>query len=154
MKYAITGPAGRIFKVLDAATDGSVEITDEQAATVNSSEEPLFLIEGELKTIQEKFVAAMSPEAKAAYEAARNPVPAQIENWRARAVLEVEGLLPQVDTLIDALTGPEGVAVKTAWIFGASLTRNGATVQAIAAQLGLNDEQVDTLFRQAAALSI
>lgn len=69
MKYALTGPAGRIFQILDSPTDGSVEITDEQAATVNSSEEPLFLISGELKTIREKFVAAMSPEAKSAHEA-------------------------------------------------------------------------------------
>lgn len=154
MKYAIVGPRGRIFQVLDAPTDGAVEITDEQTATFNSSELPVFLVGGELKTLEEVKLEAMSPERRVAYEATLNQVPSEIENWRARAVLEVEGLLPQVDTLIDALTGPEGVAVKTAWVFGASLTRNGATVQALAAQLGLTQDQVDDLFRKAAIISI
>jgi len=154
MKYAIVGPRGRIFQVLDTPTDNAVEITDEQTATFNSSELPVFLVDGELKTLEEVKLEAMSPEKRAAYEAAQNAVPQEIANWRARAVLEVEGLLPQVDTLVDALTGPEGVAVKAAWQNGASLTRNGATVQAIAAQLGLTDEQVDNLFRKGASLTV
>lgn len=154
MKYAIVGPRGRIFQVLDAPTDRTVEITDEQTATFNSSELPMFLVNGELKTLEEVKLEAMSPERRAAYEAARNQVPQEIANWRARAILEVEGLLLQVDTLIDALTGPEGVAVKSAWIYGAPLKRGGATVKALAAQLNLTEEQLDSLFIQAAALEI
>jgi hypothetical protein len=77
MKYAITGPEGRIFKVLDEPTDETKEITDKQAVTVNASEEPIFLIDGELKTRTEMQVirraefeaariAAMTPEQLAA----------------------------------------------------------------------------------------
>lgn len=86
MKYAITGPAGRIFKVLDAPNGQTKEITDEQAATVNSSELPLFLIDGELKT-QEEARAAKQAEQKAAREAARLAAmtPEQLAAEQARA---------------------------------------------------------------------
>lgn len=56
MKYAITGPRGRIFRVLDTEPLGGqsfTEITDEQATTVESSETPLFIINGELKSQEE-----------------------------------------------------------------------------------------------------
>ena len=155
MKYAITGPAGRIFKVLDAATDGSVEITDEQAATVNSSEEPLFLVEGELKTIKEKFVAAMSPEAKAAYEAARNPVPVEMSSWQARAILEIEGLLGSVEAFISDLPDDASkIIIKSAWNNNATFERSSPTINTIAIALGLTDEQVDNLFRAGSALVV
>ena len=71
MKYAIIGPRGRIFQVLDSPTDRTVEITDEQTATFNSSELPVFLVDGELKTLEEVKLEAMSPERRAAYEAAQ-----------------------------------------------------------------------------------
>ena len=79
MKYAITGPAGRIFKVLDEPTEEAKQITNKQAATVSSSKDPLFLINGELKTQAEMQVirqaeqkaariAAMTPEELAAHQ--------------------------------------------------------------------------------------
>lgn len=79
MKYAITGPAGRIFKVLDEPTEEAKQITNKQAATVSSSKDPLFLINGELKTQAEMQVirqaeqkaariAAMTPEELALYQ--------------------------------------------------------------------------------------
>jgi len=69
MKYAIVGPRGRILQVLDAPTDGSLEITDEQADTVNSSESSLFLIDGELKSVREAFDSRLSPEQREANQA-------------------------------------------------------------------------------------
>jgi hypothetical protein len=79
MKYAITGPAGRIFQVLDESTEGTKEITDEQATIISSSKDPLFLIKGELKTQAEAQIirraeqkaariAAMTPEELAAHQ--------------------------------------------------------------------------------------
>lgn len=56
MKYAITGPAGRIFKVLDKSTEETKQITNAQAVTFSSSKDPLFLIDGELKTQAEMQV--------------------------------------------------------------------------------------------------
>lgn len=84
MKYAITGPDGQIFSILDESNDWTQEITDEQAIAVNSSELPMFMIEGELKTQAEVMeiklakrqaereadrLAAMTPEQIAAQEA-------------------------------------------------------------------------------------
>ena len=82
MKYAITGPRGRINRVLDEPNDRTVEITDEQAALVADATSPdgYFVIEGEFITAAEfrqrekakrqaERIVAMSPEEKAAYEA-------------------------------------------------------------------------------------
>ena len=84
MKYAITGPRGRILKVLDEANDRTVEIADEQAALVAAAEPPngYFVIDGELKTAAEAReifkaesqaarVAAMTPEELAAHKASQ-----------------------------------------------------------------------------------
>lgn len=81
-------------------------------------------------------------------------VPTEIANWRARAVLEIAGLLPTVEALITAMEGEAGVVVRTAWDRGSPLVRDGATVTALAAQLGLTSEQIDAMFIQAAALQV
>lgn len=81
MKYAITSPKGRILEVLDESTDETKEITNKQAIIIKSSKDPIFLIDGELKTQAEVFairrlqyelqheaarIAAMTPEQLAA----------------------------------------------------------------------------------------
>lgn len=81
-------------------------------------------------------------------------VPREIANWRARAVLELAGLLPAVEAAIQGMAGAEGVVVRNAWLAGAPLARAGATVTALAPALGLTDEQVDAMFIQADALDV
>jgi hypothetical protein len=81
-------------------------------------------------------------------------IPQEIANWRARAALEIAGLLPTVEAALAAMTGPEGIVARNAWNSGASLARNGPTVVALAAQLNLTDAQVDALFQQAASLNV
>jgi len=81
-------------------------------------------------------------------------IPREIANWRARAVLEIAGLLPTVETAIAGMTGPDGVVVRNAWQSGAPLARRGPTVQALAPALGLSEEQVDLMFIQADALKV
>lgn len=81
-------------------------------------------------------------------------VPREIANWRARAVLELSGLLPTVEAAISGMTGPESIVVRHAWQSGAPLARRGPTVAALAPALGLSDEQVDSMFIQAAALAV
>lgn len=82
------------------------------------------------------------------------PVPYEIANWRARAVLEIAGLLATVETTLDALPGNDGIIARAAWSSGAALVRTGPTVIALAAALALAPEQVDALFVQAAALEV
>lgn len=82
------------------------------------------------------------------------PMPTEIPNWRAKAVLELAGLLPTVEAMLAAMTGPEGVVARAAWTAGAPLSRSGPTVLALTQQLGLTDAQVDAMFRQAVALEV
>lgn len=155
MKYAIVGPRGRIFQVLDAPTDGAVEITDEQTATFNSSELPVFLVDGELKTLEEVKLEAMSPERRAAYEAAQNAVPQSMSAWQARAILEMEGHLAQVESAIAGLEeGPVKIIIKSAWENNAEFKRGSTAIEAISKIVGLTSEQVDELFRKGAALQV
>jgi hypothetical protein len=81
-------------------------------------------------------------------------VPREIANWRARAVLELSGLLPAVEAAIAAMTGPESIVVRHAWQSAAPLARRGPTVAALAPALGLTAEQVDALFIQAESLAV
>jgi hypothetical protein len=81
-------------------------------------------------------------------------VPREIANWRARAVLELAGLLATVEAAIAGMTGPEGTVVRNAWQSGAPLARRGPTVSGLAPALGLTEAQVDAMFIQAEALSV
>lgn len=81
-------------------------------------------------------------------------IPPEIANWRARAVLEIAGLLPTVTAALNALEGDAGVVARAAWSAGAPLVRNGPTVLALANLLGLTAAQIDTMFLQAAALDV
>jgi hypothetical protein len=81
-------------------------------------------------------------------------VPREIANWRARAVLELAGLLPTVEATISGIEGQAGTVVRNAWQSGAPLARHGPTVSALAPALGLTEAQVDAMFIQAEALSV
>ena len=81
-------------------------------------------------------------------------IPSEIANWRARAVLEIAGLLPSVETALAALTGDEGIVARAAWNSGAPFLREGPTVTSLAAALSLSSGQVDAMFLQAAALTV
>lgn len=81
-------------------------------------------------------------------------IPNEIANWRARAVLEIAGLLPTVDAAIAALNGDAGIVARSAWNSGAPLARNGPTVLALSSALGLSSAQVDAMFLQAESLDV
>jgi hypothetical protein len=58
MKYAITGPRGAIFRIVDEEPQQAqhyAPITDEQAQTVNTGEGRFFVIDNQIKTQQEVF---------------------------------------------------------------------------------------------------
>lgn len=81
-------------------------------------------------------------------------IPHEIAQWRARAVLEMQGLLASVVTLIDSLEGVEAIVIRNAWSAGAPLARHGQTVLMLAQSLDLDDTQLDAMFIAAAALEI
>lgn len=126
-----------------------VEITDEQAVTIAAGNAAVprvryWLMDGELLTHDEWQAA----------RAADRLIPSEIANWRARAVLELAGLLTTVDAAIAAMPGDAGIVVRHAWTSGAPLVRKGATVTSMSTLLGLTKEQVNALFVQAAALEV
>jgi hypothetical protein len=81
-------------------------------------------------------------------------VPAAIENWRAKAVLSIAGLLPAVEAALQAMPEPGRTVALAAWTGGAEIHRQGPTVAAAIAALQLDAAQVDAMFIQAAALEV
>lgn len=75
MKHAITGPRGRIFRVLDESNDRTTQITNAQAALVESKADPngYWIIDGAFtpgtEVREAERIAAMSPEEKASHDA-------------------------------------------------------------------------------------
>jgi len=131
-------PSMKIHQIeLSEATDGSISLTK--------------------CTIPGLTLAQLQAAVAAAPESYRLPivkVPAEIANWRAKAVLELAGLTAQVAAIMGAMSEPQKTVVLAAWDGGAPLVRNGATVTALAAALSLTSEQVDAMFVQAAALNV
>lgn len=56
--------------------------------------------------------------------------------------------------IIESEQEPTKTVVQVAWESGADIERHGATLVSLAPALGLTDEQVDTMFIQAAALRV
>jgi hypothetical protein len=85
------------------------------------------------------------------------PVPQEIPLWRLAAVCD---LTPYATTTLGhaiqaqilTLDEPLKSVAKRAWDRGNTVSRESATMAMIASMLGLTDEQLDDLFRQAAAL--
>lgn len=82
-------------------------------------------------------------------------VPAEVTNFQARAVLmQMPGANPG-PTLFDdvnaALQAMGGTGWQ-AWEYANTISRNGALVSQMAAAFGLDDAQLDDLFRQAATI--
>lgn len=85
-----------------------------------------------------------------------SPVPIEITNFQARAVLhgvpgsaEGRSLFDDVD---DALRAQGGMAWQ-AWEYANTITRNGSLVNAMATQFGISDAQMDAMFTLGATIS-
>ena len=76
------------------------------------------------------------------------PVPQAVTMRQARLALHGAGLLSAVNAAINAA----GEAAKIEWEYAQEVQRTSGLVPAMAAQLGMNDAQLDALFTAAAAL--
>lgn len=79
-------------------------------------------------------------------------VPQVVTMRQARLALLGAGLLPQVETAINALPEPQRSAARIEWDYSSEVHRDRTFVQQLGAALGLTDQQLDDLFTQAAAL--
>lgn len=82
------------------------------------------------------------------------PVPQVVPAWRVKAVASLQGLTAQIDAALDALPDPAKTVAKAAWHEGNVVERRSATVVALTQVLGLTEQTIDELFRQAAALKV
>lgn len=73
---------------------------------------------------------------------------AVVSRMQARSILHLKGHLPTVEAAI-ALADP---LVQIAWADAQQFERSSAAIAAMAAALGMTDEQVDELFRLAATI--
>jgi hypothetical protein len=78
------------------------------------------------------------------------PIPQTVSRFQARAALYHAGLLDQVETLMsDPATD---MLAKLAWADAQEFKRSSPTIAAFSQQIGLTDEQIDELFKQAAQI--
>jgi hypothetical protein len=78
----------------------------------------------------------------------RIPVPESVTPLQARKALRSAGLLPQVQEAIAAA----GEEAQEEWDFALEVRRDHALLNSIAADLGLDSEGIDDLFRAAVLL--
>lgn len=82
------------------------------------------------------------------------PVPEEVPAWRIKAVAKLAGIEPAINAALASLTEPNRTVATLAWAEGNVIRRDSATVQQLAAALGLTSEQMDDFFRQADSLAV
>ncbi|MDM8181250.1 hypothetical protein [Marinobacter salarius] len=78
--------------------------------------------------------------------------PSRVTMRQARLALSAAGVLPQVDAAINALDEPQRTVARIEWDYSQEVERNRELVQLLGPALGLSDDQLDDLFREAATL--
>jgi hypothetical protein len=81
-------------------------------------------------------------------EASVAPQVSSVTPRQARLALLAAGLLPQVETAVNAAGG----ATKITWEYATIINRSDALIENIGTALGLTDAAIDLLFTQAAAI--
>lgn len=101
-----------------------------------------------------KIVEAADLQAEAAvfFEPEPEPVPSTVSPRQARLALLGIGLLSSVEQALASIPGVEGEAARIDWEYATEVQRHSPLIAALAPALGLTDEQVDDLFRQAVGL--
>lgn len=121
-----------MIKYVVIRTDGRTEFTTPEAAQAYKDITPnaLNIITEEYQPIQ------MMPDKEVAC-------------WRMRSVMELAGLKPQIDALIEALPMPDKVIASNAWEYGNVVATGSPFVKGIQLALQITDQQVLDFFIQA-----
>jgi len=80
------------------------------------------------------------------------PVPDAVSQRRARLALLHAGLLEQAQTTIDSLPEPDRTTALIEWECATHISRHNQLVGMLAPALGLDEEDIDNLFRAAAQI--
>lgn len=79
-------------------------------------------------------------------------VPEEVTMRQAKLALLAAGLLDDVETALDGLSGDEGRAARIEWEYSSVMRRDKPFVAAIGSAVGLSGEQIDQLFIAAAGI--
>lgn len=90
-------------------------------------------------------------DALAHYTTMFGDIPSSVTMFQARAALINAGLFDAVDTVIH---DGDDLLAQTAWEYAATIERQSPLMKALASKLGLNDAQIDQLFRTAARIKV
>lgn len=74
---------------------------------------------------------------------------AEVSMRQARLALIQEGLMTSVNLAIEGMDEPNRTVVKTEWEYASVVERRSPWIAAMATALGMNDEQMDDLFKLA-----
>ena len=77
------------------------------------------------------------------------PVPVSVPKWAFLLVLRRMGKEDALKTAIAAYNGADAARVRAKWEASEVIERDGATVNALGAAIGLTPEEVDQVFRDA-----
>lgn len=80
------------------------------------------------------------------------PVPQSVSMRQARLALLAVGLEDDVEEMMGGLVGLEGRAAQIEWEYATEIRRNSPMLAMLAPMLGLTPDDLDNLFRKAAAL--
>ena len=129
--------------------EGGIEITAEQYSAALGG-----MAEGKRVTVDGgQLVVAFPPEPEPPEPEPQEPepdtVPQIVSRFQARAALHLAGLLDQVEALI---ADADPIA-QIAWQDAVEFRRDSPTINGLAAQIGMTQEQLDDLFRAAAGIT-
>jgi hypothetical protein len=85
---------------------------------------------------------------------ARDKTPKKISMAQARSALISAGYMPAINKAFESMPGVAGEVARSDWEYATVVERNAPLTLALAAVLGLTDEQLDALFVSAAAPQI
>lgn len=80
-------------------------------------------------------------------------VPQEIDRWKLRAALELNGYLAAVEAAINALPPTQQIVLKAKWAGQETVQRNHPTIIQLGAAIGLTPAQIDNIFIQASRLA-
>jgi len=152
-KYAITGPRGAIFRVVDDEPQHAqhyTEITEEQAQTISDSEARFFIIDSELKTQQEVFEELQWN--KELNQWGPKPPPSQVTARQFFKALALDGHGEEeiLEKAEQAGFNPTQMLDLKAELKGNYFDRNNPMIAMLAPVLGYaTPEDIDEVFRKA-----
>ena len=83
-----------------------------------------------------------------------SPVPVEVALWQFRAALKLGGNFERVQYALAKLQTPESVLASELFEYGNKIARRSALAAEIMRVLGVTDDEVDALFRQADAIRV